>query len=88
MVYQAVVLGVLLYAVETWPIKQSNLHSLEVLHHRCLRNILGISKSQQIAQHTSNEEVRHRMGMLSPLLGIILSRRLHWLGHLPRMGDH
>ena len=44
MVYQAVVLGVLLYAVETWPIKQSNLHSLVVFHHLCLRNILGISK--------------------------------------------
>ena len=28
MVYQAIVLGDLLYAAETWPIKQSNLHSL------------------------------------------------------------
>ena len=88
MVYQAVVLGVLLYAVETLPIKQSNLHSLEVFHHCCLRNILGIPKSQQIAQHISNEEVRHRMGLLSPLLDIISSRWLRWLGHLARMGDH
>ena len=88
MVYQAVVLGVLLYAVETWPIKQSNLHPLEVFHYHCLRNILGISKSQQIAQHISNEEVRHRMGLLSPLSDIISSRRPCWLGHLARMGDH
>ena len=86
MVYQAVVLGVLLYAVDTWPIKQSNLHSLEVLHHRCLRNILGISKLQQ--KHMSNEEVRHRMGLLLPLSDIISSHRLRWLGHLARMGDH
>ena len=88
MVYQAVVLGVLLYAVETWPIKQSNLHSLEVFHHQCLRNFLVISKSQQIAQHISNEEVRHRIGLLSPLSDIISSRRLHWLRHLARMCDH
>ena len=54
--YQAVVLGVLLYAVETWPIKQSDVHSLEVFHHRCLRTILGICRTRQIAQHISNEE--------------------------------
>ena len=70
------------------PIKQSNLHSLEVFHHCCLKNILGISKSQQIAQHISNEEVRHRMGLLSPLSDIISSCRLYWLGHLARMGHH
>ena len=29
MVYQAVVLGVLLYAVETWPVKQREVHTLE-----------------------------------------------------------
>ena len=46
MVYQAVVLGVLLYAVETWPIKQRDVHSLEVFHHRCLRTILGVSRSR------------------------------------------
>ena len=42
--YQAVVIDILLYAVETWPIKQRDLHSLEVFHHRCLRNILGFNR--------------------------------------------
>ena len=86
-VYKAVVLGVLLYAVETWPIKQRELHSLEVFHHRCLRTILGISRAQQIAQHISNEEVRGRMGMPVPLGDIISNCRLCWLGHLGRMCD-
>ena len=86
-VYKAVVLGVLLYAVETWPIKQRELHSLEVFHHRCLRTILGISRAQQIAQHISNEEVQGSMGMPVPLGDIISSRRLRWLGHLGRMCD-
>ena len=52
-VYNAVVLGVLLYAVETWSIKQRELHSLEVFHYRCLKTILGISRAQRIAQHIS-----------------------------------
>ena len=54
-VHQAVVLGVLLYAVETWPIKQRDVCSLESFHHHCLQNILGISRVQQIEQHVSNE---------------------------------
>ena len=71
-------LGVLLYAVETWPIKQKELHSLLVFHHRCLRTILGISRAQQIAQHISNEDFRGRMNMPMPLDDIISSRRPHW----------
>ena len=56
-VYQAVVLGVLLYAVETWPIKQRDVYSLESFHHRCLWNILSISRAWQIVQHVSNETI-------------------------------
>ena len=63
MVYQAVVLGVLLYAVETWPVKQREVRILETFHHRCLRTLLGISRALQIFQHISNEEVRSRAGL-------------------------
>ena len=35
-VYQAVVLGVLLDAAETWPAKQRDIRRLEGFHHRCL----------------------------------------------------
>ena len=86
-VYKAAVLGILLYAVETWPIKQRELHSLEVFHHRCLRTILGISRAQQIAQHISTEDVRGKISMPVPLGDIISSRKLRWLGHLRRMCD-
>jgi len=81
-VYKAVVLGVL-YAVETWPIKQRELHSLKVFHHCCLRTILGISR----AQHISNENVRGKMGKPVPFGDIISSHGLCWLGHVGRMCD-
>ena len=42
-VYRALVLGVLLYAVETLPVKQSYIRTLEVFHFHCLKSILGIS---------------------------------------------
>ena len=44
-VYQAVVLGVLLYAAETWPAKQRDIRRLEGFHYRCLRSILGIGSA-------------------------------------------
>ena len=86
-VYQAVVLGVLLYAVETWPVKQREVHALETFHHRCLRTLLGISRAFQISRHISNEEVRSRAGLTVSLVNMISCRRLHWLGHVARMND-
>jgi len=86
-VYKAVVLVGFLYAVETWPIKQRELPSLEVFRHHCLRTILGISRAQQISQQISDEDVRGKMGMPVPLGDIIFSHRLCWLGHLGRMCD-
>ena len=77
-VYKAVFLGTFLYAVETWSIKQRELHSLAVFDHHCLRTILGISRAQQIEQHISNEDVWDRMGMPVPLGDIISSHRLRW----------
>ena len=44
MVYQAVVLGVLLYATETWPVEQKDIKRLEGFQYHCLRKILGISR--------------------------------------------
>jgi len=63
MVYQAKILGVLLYAVETWPVKQREVHTLDTFHQHCLRTSLGISRALQISQHISNEEVRNRAGL-------------------------
>ena len=57
MVYRAVILGALLYAVETWPVKQREVYTLETFHHHCLRTLLGISRALQTSKHISNEEV-------------------------------
>ena len=86
-VYQAVVLGVLLYAAETWPAKQRDIRRLEGFHHRCLRSILGIGRMQQRLQHISNEKVRQWFGMPTSLEVTIACRRLQWLGHVARMED-
>ena len=85
-VYQVVVLGVLLYAAETWLAKQ-NIRRLKGFHDHCLRSILGINRVQQCVQHISNEEMRKRFDMQIPLSVKITSRGLQWLSHVAQMDD-
>ena len=78
-VYQTVVLGILLYAAETWPAKQKDIRRLEGFHHRCLQSILGICRMQQCLQHISNEKLRQWFGIPTSLEVMIACRRLQWL---------
>ena len=49
------VLGVLLYAVETWPVKQKEVSTLETFHHMLFKNIIRyLVNFVQISQHISN----------------------------------
>ena len=63
-VYQAVVLGVLLYGSETWTTKRKDNRRLEVFHNRCLKGILGITAWQQRSQHLSSVQIAKYGGVL------------------------
>ena len=74
-VYQAVVLGVLLYMAETCPAKQKDVRRLEGFHHGCLQSILVINRVQQCLQHISNEEEQQWFGMPTLLEVMIACKR-------------
>ena len=78
--YEALVMSILLYGAETWPMTVANMKRLEAAHHRWQRKILGIIWKDKI----TNEEVRRRTGM-DKLEDIIRRKRLQWLGHVHRM---
>ena len=46
-IYQACVLSVLMYGSECWTSLRRDLRRLNAFHHRCVRTVLGISRSQQ-----------------------------------------
>jgi hypothetical protein len=80
--YRGLVLTVLLYGGESWPVTVLNLQRLEVFHQRRLREILRV----KWADCVSNEEVLRRAGM--PSIEVMLRKtRLSWLGHIARMAD-
>ena len=79
-IYGSLVLSVLLYGAESWPITPSQLQRLEVFHRRCLRSILGVRRRDGI----SIEELLRRTQLCS--IGTTIRRlRLRWLGHVMRM---
>jgi len=54
--YESLVLAILPYCAETWPITEANRKRLEGFHHKCLRRILNISWKDEV----KNESVRKK----------------------------
>ena len=81
-VYVASVIVVLLYGGETWNVHAEEIRRLEVFHTNCMRCMLGKSKRD----HITNVEIRRMMGM-ERIEGMLMERRLRWLGHVARMEE-
>ena len=61
-IHQACVLSVLLYGSECWTPLRRDLRRLNAFHHRCVRTVLGISRSQQWTQHITSRKLRQQWG--------------------------
>ena len=79
-VFQSLVVSVLLYGAETWPMNQQNSRKLKTIQMRCLRDILGFSHLDK----KRNEEILRMTGQ--PPIEIELRKRcLQWFGHVRRI---
>ena len=84
MVYRSVVL---LYGAETWAPTQELVGKLDRFHRRCVRCILGISRTVQWKEHLTTAELAGRFGMVESIGDLLTQYRLRWLGHVARMPD-
>ena len=48
-VYNTTVRSVVLYGCETWPLRQQDVHHLEVFDHRCLRQLANVGWSDRVS---------------------------------------
>ena len=80
--FQCIIMSVLLYAGETWPIVQKHISPLAVFRMNCLRRICGIS----LQDHVPNVDILTRCNTFSEE-SQLQSKRLRWLGHMFRMPD-
>ena len=79
----SVVLTTLLYDAESWVIYRRHLRLIERYHHRCLRTILNIHRSNFV----TNIEVLE-MAKVTSIEAMLIKTQLRWAGHVFRMEDH
>ena len=81
--FQTLVMSVLLYGAETWPVTQQDIWKLIMFQMRCLRDVLGVTRWNMLR----NTGILERTGVL-PVEDKLKQRRLQWLGHIWRMPDN
>ena len=78
------VFSVLLYASETWTLKETDKRKLLAFEMRCYRKILKINWKDMIR----NEDIRKRISKEETIIDIIKKRKLRLFGHICRMHDN
>ena len=78
-IYQALIRSILLYGCETWPLRKSDVHQLEVFDNDCIRAVSNYRRTDRMRM----DLLRSRMGIFS-LSPHLLQRRLKWFGHAAR----
>ena len=75
--FQTLVVSVLLYRAETWPVTQQDIQKLKTFQMRCLSDVLGVARWNMLR----NTVILERTGEL-PVEDQLRQRRLQWLGHI------
>ena len=76
------VMSILLYGAETWPVTQQDTRKLRTFHMRCLRDILGIT----LWDMRRNADILKETGEL-PIEKQLRQKQLQWFGHVQRMPE-
>jgi len=75
-----------IYASETWVLKETTIQKLLVFERKVLRIIFGLKKENQIWRIKTNEEldklIKHKN-----IINYIKAKKLSWFGHVQRMPD-
>jgi hypothetical protein len=77
------VFSVLLYASETWTLKEADRRKLLAFEMKCYRRILKINWRDMVR----NEDIRKRISRDETIIDIIKKRKLRLFGHICRMDD-
>jgi hypothetical protein len=77
------VFSVLLYASETWTLKEADKQKLLAFEMRCYRRILKIHWKDMVR----NVDIRKQLGAYETIIDVIKKRKLRLFGHICRMDN-
>jgi hypothetical protein len=82
-IYKTIILPVVMYGCESWPLTLREEHRLRVFENRVLRGIFGPKRDEVIGgwRKSHNEEL-HNLYCSPSIIRIIKTRRMRWAGHV------
>jgi endonuclease/exonuclease/phosphatase family metal-dependent hydrolase len=86
--FNAVVITNGLYGCATWIVSRAELDKLESQQFRLLRRMFGFNKKDWVSYADLIARIRSLGSVFCPIEGRVRFRRLQYLGHVERMGDH
>jgi hypothetical protein len=86
-IYKSIILPVVLYGCEIWPLTLMEEHRLRVFEKRMLR-IFGPKRDEVTGgwKKVHNEEL-HNLYFSPSTIRMMMSMRMRWAGHVARMGE-
>jgi hypothetical protein len=81
--YKALILSIMLYNSEVWPVKKQDMKALEGAHFTMVRRMIPSEKQDE---HFTKEGIFSKFNMPS-ITDLITTRRLRWIGHALRRPD-
>jgi flagellar biosynthesis GTPase FlhF len=79
-IFLAIPANLLLWGCETWALRQSQIDKLNVFWHRAIRKILGITTTEVIDDHITNERIRKIFHDIPDAETILNARTMTYLG--------
>jgi hypothetical protein len=87
-IYKAIILSVVLYGCENWPLTLEKQHRLRVFEYRVLRSIFGPKGEQGAGGWRRLYAVEHHNLYASlNIIRVIKFRRMRWAGYVARMAE-
>ena len=84
--YKTIILPVVLYVCETWPLTLSEKHRLRVFENKVLRKIFGVKRDDITGECGKLHNAQLHALYSSPnIIRNLKSRRLRWAGYVARM---
>jgi hypothetical protein len=86
-IYKTIILPVVLYGYETWPLTLGEEHRLRVFENRVLRGIFGPKREEDGLWRKLHNDELHSLYSSPNVFRVIKSRRMRWAGHVARVGE-
>jgi hypothetical protein len=86
-IHKTIILPIVLYSCETWPITLKEECRLRVFENRILRRIFGPKRDENGEWRMLHSEELQSLYRSPKIVRVIKSRRLRWAGHVARMEE-